>query len=89
MTIKQVKVSIIQDINKKSGWRYFYYTDIPNEGLDWNSVDEYLPDVYDLILLKTSTGKKFKGWLSHRTWDGMKMEENDIVKYWKLGSDLT
>ena len=89
MTIKQVKASILSDPSKKTGCRFFYYTDIPFEAKEWNSVEEYLPEDYDLILLKTVTGKIFKGWLSFRTWDGMRKEENDVVKFWKLGNDFT
>ncbi len=55
----------------------------------WNDVKEYLPADYDLIWLKTDKGNVMKGWLSHKTWDGMKLEENEIVKYWKLIENLT
>ena len=62
---------------------------MPFNGHEWSDVDDYLPAEYDLILIKTAEGKIMKGWISHKTWDGMRLEENEIVKYWKLPENLT
>jgi len=40
-------------------------------------------------LVKTDKSEVMKGWISHKTWDGMKLEEDAIVKYWKLIENLT
>jgi hypothetical protein len=41
-----------------------------------------LPGDYDLCLLKTDLSAKH-GWSTGQGWDGMKIKESDVIKYWK------
>lgn len=49
-------------------------------------VDEkiYHPLPYDMVLMKT-TDKKIPGWWTGQKWEGVRLEDEDKVLWWKLG----
>lgn len=62
---------------------------MPFEAKLWNHVEEYLPHDFDLVLVKTNKKEIKKGWYTGQIWQGGKLQDNEIVKYWKLKQDLT
>lgn len=53
----------------------------------WADPNRFLPAKYDLVALKTSDGTKM-GWHTGHSWDGMRVSDGDIVKYWKKTKEI-
>jgi hypothetical protein len=78
--IPKVRRTLLKSIKTKSGCRYLSYTDVPS---GWVSIEDFLPNDYDLLLVKTKSGRIYKAWLSHNIWDGLKIKQSDTVEFWK------
>lgn len=58
------------------------YPDVKYDFDGWAKAGEYLPAKFDLVTLKTPSGSK-RGWHTGMGWDGLKVERDDDVIYWK------
>jgi hypothetical protein len=61
----------------------FQYKDVEFDIDGWADCKRFLPDDYDLVLLKLSRGKTIPGWIAGSSWDGLKLKKEDTVLYWK------
>ena len=70
--------------NKKEGILIpkLTYAKVPNDGNGWVDVSEYLPDNYDLVLMKIGDTYK-NGWYQGNSWDGYRFNEGEEVTHWK------
>lgn len=73
---------------KKVGYKYegdkapFQYKQVLY--LDgWADAQRYLPADYDLVLLKLDNGRVRAGWSTGCGWDGLKLQPEERVLYWK------
>lgn len=79
----QVGKTLLKDDKVKAGTRYATYTDIP-DSKGWIDASIYLPQEFDLVLLRGDDHKIQKGWKSQFSWDGLHMKNPNIIKYWKI-----
>jgi len=77
ITVGKIKVK-----NQKHGV-YWSYRDVKYDECGWACVDDFLPMEFELCYLKTDDNKSLMGWYTGAIWDGMKVKETDVIKYWK------
>lgn len=65
----------------------FSYCHIPNIKNGWIDVSEYLPVDFDLCLLKTDNNKILTGWYNEYEWDGLNVDDEHVIKFWKRKLD--
>ncbi len=61
----------------------FYYTDVFYNEEGWADAKKFLPINYDLVLVKTKDHVVKTGWSNGFGWDGLNLESEDEVLYWK------
>jgi hypothetical protein len=49
----------------------------------WVDASKYLPADYDLMYLKIKNKPTTHGWVFGTKWDGLKVQPDDEVLYWK------
>jgi len=49
----------------------------------WADANDYKPIPYDILYLKTSTGKVVKGWWAEFFFDGLRLKKEDVVVKWR------
>jgi hypothetical protein len=81
--IQKVGKSIVEGIKP----RKFAYRDIPFDEDGWADAERFMPADYDLVFLKIEGKKSVSGWSTGNSWDGLKLEKADKVKYWKRKPD--
>ncbi len=64
-------------------WKNFLYNHVAVDEDGWADCNKYLPADYDLVLVKVEGKPVMAGWISGVEWDGLKLQSNDKVKYWK------
>lgn len=67
----------------KTGLRLFSYMDIPNCKEGWISTEDFLPEDFDLVMLKDQNNRISKGWMNGNSWDGSKITKRQVIKFWK------
>ena len=52
---------------------------------DWVSIEDKMPSAFDLVKLRTRTGKELCGWFTGtgNSFDGQFIKQNDEVIEWK------
>lgn len=60
------------------------YAQVPADPDGWVDVKYYYPADYDLMFVKIK-GKHgvYSAWWSGTNWDGPKIEDKDVIMYWK------
>lgn len=58
------------------------YSRVKKDFDGWVKAEDYLPEDFDLVLLKIDNGIK-KGWWAGNKWDGLRYYEGEEVKFWK------
>lgn len=70
-----------EKIRKK---RKFGYSDVEYDADKWADARKYIPCDFDLLHLKCENREKtIGGWASGKNWDGLKLNPEDKVLYWK------
>lgn len=62
---------------------YWTYRNIKYDNEGWADGSIYLPDQFDLCILKTEKEKVIKGWHTGQIWDGLNVKILDKIKFWK------
>lgn len=60
------------------------YTHVHFDLDGWADSNKFMPADFDLCLVKIKNKKTKSGWAVGMQWDGLKIENNDQVLYWKL-----
>ena len=64
----------------------YKYPDLKYNEDGWAKAARYLPEEYDLVLLKYKN-RTVPGWRSGNYWDGRMVDANEEVIYWKRQKD--
>jgi hypothetical protein len=67
--------------------RKFAYRDIQFDPDGWADAKKFLPADYDLMFLKIKDKKSSCGWSVGTKWDGLKLNQDDEILYWKKKPD--
>lgn len=59
------------------------YKNVPSDYGGWVNASKFLPSDYDLVYLKVEGKPIMSGWLSMNKWDGLNINPEDKVLYWK------
>ena len=59
------------------------YKDVPFQPDGWVSPSVALPMEYDLVLVKTESGKRFPAWYTGFEWDGKHIDKDFKVLLWR------
>lgn len=59
------------------------YTTLERQYPNWISVEIYVPQPFDLVLVETSGKRRYVAWFTGTNWDGYKMKPTDIILRWK------
>lgn len=68
---------------KRTEKRLYSYADIEKDPYGWVEANKYLPEDYDMCYLKTTEGRVKNGWYTMSFWDGLHINDKDIVQKWK------
>lgn len=60
------------------------YSSIPYEQDGWVDAKKFMPADFDLCFLKIKNKKSRFGWATGFKWDGLNIDEDDEVLYWKI-----
>lgn len=61
----------------------YEYKDIDYDEDGWADAKKFMPADFDLCLLKIKDKKSRVGWASGNYWDGLHVNSEDEVLYWK------
>lgn len=92
---ESIKTKIKNGTIKKVGVVYppakspLSYRRVEKDKDGWADADKFLPEDFDLVQMKTSTGKIFVGWLVGNGWDGLKIKPTDVVVKWRKTHEPT
>lgn len=62
------------------------YTGLPGGMSSWQNPNNYKPQPFDLVKIKTGK-KEITGWWTGNTWMGLRLREKDVVVSWKRCSE--
>lgn len=65
----------------------YSYRDIYFDPGKWADASRFLPEDYDLVLMRLTNGKTITGWSVGLKWEGLRLQPEDNVKYWKRKLD--
>jgi hypothetical protein len=82
-----IKVGKSEIITKNDKKRKATYSDVYFDPDGWADAKEYMPQDYDLVRFKTKEAT-FNGWCAGRKWDGLRVEGDPQVLYWKRQVDV-
>ena len=68
------------------GQNNFTYLDVRYGHEKWVDPKFCYPRMFDLVNIQVKSGE-IPGWWDGREWDGYKLEQNDIVFYWRKRVD--
>jgi hypothetical protein len=71
-----------KDIANKKGPRISYF-DCVKDIHGWVNASDFLPDYFDLCLIKTEAGDVLTGWHVHGGWYGRRLGRYEMVVQWK------
>jgi hypothetical protein len=77
-----IKVGITKITPKDKKKRKATYSDVEFDDDGWADASKYLPENYDLVRFKTANAT-YNGWSRGRKWDGLRVEGQQEVLYWK------
>jgi len=63
------------------------YRDIHFDGDKWADAKKYIPEDYDLVLMRVNTGEVIPGWACGYKFEGLRLKPEHVVKYWKRKLD--
>ena len=66
---------------------HWQYGDVDYDLDGWASVNDFLPEEFDLCFLKTDKGKELKGWYTGQKWDGLNVRDEHTIILWKRKID--
>jgi hypothetical protein len=83
-----------QVLNKKTGRFsrkpiYFTYKDIEYDIDGWADCKRFLPEDFDLVLMRLKREKTINGWISGLAWNGLRLKPDDEVLFWKRRLELS
>lgn len=79
----KIKLKNVFRNGKEIKERVFAYRDVFFDPDGWADASRFLPEEYDLVLLKYDTERTTCGWLSGTTWEGLRHNPDQQVLYWK------
>lgn len=71
-----------------SNKRLLTYKKVPCVKGEWVDANKYLPNDFDLLLLKIKDKPIISGWCVGKKWDGLKYKRGDIVTHWKRKHEM-
>ena len=63
------------------------YKDVHCDIDGWADSSRFMPADFDLVYLKLEGKKSISGWSTGTSWDGLKLNKDDKVLYWKRKPD--
>jgi hypothetical protein len=67
----------------------YVYKDVAYDIDGWADSEKYLPEDFDLVLMKLARGKTVPGWIGGTTWYGLRFKKDDAVLFWKRNPEET
>lgn len=62
---------------------FFTYRDVQYDIDGWADCARYLPEDFDLVFMRLKREKTIPGWISGRSWSGLRLKNDDVVLFWK------
>jgi len=78
----KVEVTLVED----SKTAKYQYSDVPGIEDSWIDSKRYVPAPFDLVECQAWGDKGYKtvvGWWTGHSWDGLKLNKDDNVEFWK------
>lgn len=66
---------------------YYSYMDVKFDEDGWADTKEFIPADFDLCYLKIKDKKTKSGWANGLKWDGLNVDPDDEVLYWKINKN--
>jgi hypothetical protein len=66
----------------------YTYRDVFFDIDGWADCKRYLPEDYDLVYMRLARERTIPGWISGTAWMGIKLKDDDIVKFWKRKEEV-
>ena len=63
--------------------KLFTYNHVTFDKYRWADAEKYLPEDFDLVHMKLSSGKIIPGWSNGRVWEGIRLKPEHEVKAWR------
>ncbi len=73
----------VGSIEERGSKHRFSYSQVKFDLLGWADANEYLPEDYDLVQLKTNEEKVYPGWIIGTKWEGYRVKDDLSVTHWR------
>lgn len=81
---KPIQVGHIKEKRKApKSHLYYTYKDVKTDLNGWAKSADYLPEEFELCVLQTDKGKFLSGWHTGQHWDGLNVQGEHNVEFWK------
>lgn len=74
-------------VPNKAKPRKMTYKDVHFDFDGWADSSRFLPGDFDLVYLKIEGKKTISGWSTGTAWDGLKLEKDSNILFWKRKLD--
>jgi hypothetical protein len=86
--IKKYVISSYKPTGQKKKIPIFYtYKDIKFDIEGWANSKKFLPEDFDLVLLRLKREKIIPGWIIGMKWTGLRLKKDDEVMFWKKNEE--
>lgn len=86
--IKKYLISRYTSTGQKKKIPIFYtYKDIRFDVDGWANSKKFLPEDFDLVLLRLKRERTIPGWINGMKWEGIRLKKDDLVMFWKRNEE--